>query len=337
MKFGIFEHLDSDGLPPHEQFEERLQFIAACDRAGFYGYHLAEHHFSSLSNVPSPGIFLSAVAQRTQNIKLGPLVYLLPFYHPLRLIEEIAMLDQLSNGRFQLGVGRGISPLEMGYYQIDPAGAQQKYMETLEIVRRGLGSDVLNFDGEFFQYNNVPMAVSPVQRPHPPLWYGIGKPDSTVWAAANDVNVVTLVPAPSARAITDRYKQEWTALNKDLNSLPLLGLGRHIVIADTDEEAMDIARRAYRVWRRSFVSLWEQHRQTELAYRAAPPEFDDMVERGNACAGSAATVRDFVAEEIETAGVNYLLMHMTFGDISLPEALTSLKYFIDKIMPEFTA
>ena len=335
MKFGIFEHLDSNGLSIHQQYEDRLQFIETCDQSGIYCYHLAEHHFSSLSNVPSPGIFLSALTQRTKNIRLGPLVYLLPFYHPLRLIEEICMLDQLSNGRLQLGVGRGISPLEMNYYTIEIAESQQRYKEILEILRKGLSSDVLNFEGKFYSYKNVPMSVRPVQQPHPPLWYGIGKPDSTVWAAENDVNVVTLAPATAAREITDRYKQEWTGLNRDLNTLPLLGLGRHIVIADTDAEALDIARRAYRTWRKSFVTLWEQHKQTEIAYRAAPPEFDDMVARGTAFAGSASSTRDFIEKEMEIGGINYMVMHMTFGDITLPEALKSMEHFKSEIMPVF--
>ena len=96
MRFGIFDHLDDGGVPLGQLFEERLQLIEAYDRAGFYGYHLAEHHATPLGYAPSPGVFLSAVAQRTRRLRFGPMVYLLPLYHPLRLIEEICMLDQMS-------------------------------------------------------------------------------------------------------------------------------------------------------------------------------------------------------------------------------------------------
>ena len=103
MLFGIFDHLDDGGVPLGQLFEERLQLIEAYDRAGFYGYHLAEHHATPLGYAPSPGVFLSAVAQRTRQLRFGPMVYLLPLYHPLRLIEEICMLDQMSAGPLSAG------------------------------------------------------------------------------------------------------------------------------------------------------------------------------------------------------------------------------------------
>ena len=108
MRFGIFDHLDDSGAPLQRHFEDRLKLTEAYDRAGFYGYHLAEHHNTPLGYAPSPSVFLSAVAQRTKQLRFGPMVYLLPLYHPLRLIDEVCMLDQMSGGRFLYGVGRGI-------------------------------------------------------------------------------------------------------------------------------------------------------------------------------------------------------------------------------------
>ena len=99
MKFGIFEHMDDSGTPVGRHFENRLSLIEVYDRYGFYGYHLAEHHGTPLGLAPSPGLFLAAVAQRTKRLRFGPLVYSLPLYHPIRLIEEICMLDQMSGGR----------------------------------------------------------------------------------------------------------------------------------------------------------------------------------------------------------------------------------------------
>src|SRR3954467_3802178 len=119
MQFGIFDPLADGGVPPGRHFEERLRLIEAYDRAGFYGYHLAEHHATPLGYAPSPGVLLAAVARRTRQVRLGPMVYLLPLYRPLRLIEEICMLDQMSGGRFLFGVGRGISPIEVGFYGVD--------------------------------------------------------------------------------------------------------------------------------------------------------------------------------------------------------------------------
>src|SRR6185312_15983430 len=192
MKFGVFDHLDDAGVPLGELYANRLRLAEAYDRGGFHAYHLAEHHGTPLGCAPSPAIFLAALAQRTQRLRFGPMVFLLPFYHPLRLIEEICMLDQLSGGRLEL--------------------------------------DELSFAGEFYRFDGVPMTVRPVQRPHPPLWYGVSFPDSAEWPAANDVNVIALAPPQTVRPIFERYLAVRDKLGKTRSTL--LGLGRHVVVAD---------------------------------------------------------------------------------------------------------
>lgn len=104
--FGLFDWIDRGTVPLHQLYAERLRLLEAADAAGFFCYHLAEHHATPLGMAPSPALFLTAAAQHTQRIRLGPLVYLLPLYNPLRLIEEVCMLDHLSGGRLELGVGR---------------------------------------------------------------------------------------------------------------------------------------------------------------------------------------------------------------------------------------
>ena len=164
-------------------YEDRLQLVEAYDRAGFYGYHVAEHHATPLGVAPSPGVWLAAVAQRTKRLRFGPLVYLLPLYHPIKLLEEICMLDQMSGGRMMLGVGRGISPIELRYYGLDPDAAPAMYAEALEVILRGMTCQELNFEGKYYHYRDVPMELAPFQRPHPPLWYGLGRPEAVPWAA----------------------------------------------------------------------------------------------------------------------------------------------------------
>ena len=147
------DHSDlHSGLPFGQHYENRLRLVEAYDRAGIYAYHLAEHHSTPLGVAASPGIFLSAVAQRTRHLRFGPLVYLLPFYHPIRLIEEICMLDQMSGGRLQLGVGRGVSPFETAFYGIDFAQSQQMYHEAYQLVMQGLTADELTFEGKYYRF-----------------------------------------------------------------------------------------------------------------------------------------------------------------------------------------
>jgi alkanesulfonate monooxygenase SsuD/methylene tetrahydromethanopterin reductase-like flavin-dependent oxidoreductase (luciferase family) len=119
LTFGLFGHLDRREASLTQIYEDRLQLLEAADAAGFYSYHLAEHHITPLGMAPSPSLLLASAAQRTRRLRLGPLVYLLPLYHPLRLIEEICMLDHLSGGRLDVGVGRGISPHDLAYFGVD--------------------------------------------------------------------------------------------------------------------------------------------------------------------------------------------------------------------------
>src|SRR6266536_2989190 len=103
MEFGIFDHLDRNDLPLRDYYEDRIKLVEAYDQAGFYSYHLAEHHSTPLGMAPSPSVFLAAVAQRTRQLRFGTLVWAMPLHHPLRLIEEICMLDQLRGGRLEIG------------------------------------------------------------------------------------------------------------------------------------------------------------------------------------------------------------------------------------------
>src|ERR671930_1558950 len=137
VTFGLFDWIDRGTAPLHQLYEERLQLLEAADAAGFFSYHLAEHHATPLGMAPSPALFLAAAAQRTRRIRLGPLVYLLPLYHPLRLIEEVCMLDHLSGGRLELGVGRGVSPYELGYHGLDPAVTRAMFQEALAVIVAG--------------------------------------------------------------------------------------------------------------------------------------------------------------------------------------------------------
>jgi alkanesulfonate monooxygenase SsuD/methylene tetrahydromethanopterin reductase-like flavin-dependent oxidoreductase (luciferase family) len=162
MKIGVFDHLDKRAEPLAKFYDDRITFTRALDKAGFYSYHIAEHHATPLGTAPSPNVYLAAVARETKQLRFGPLVYLLPLYHPVRLIEEISMIDNLSNGRLDMGVGRGISPYEVGSYDIDPANTREMFEEGLEALLAGLTSDRLTHRGKWYRIEDVPIELHPV-------------------------------------------------------------------------------------------------------------------------------------------------------------------------------
>jgi len=336
LKFAIFDHLDSDGGPLGRFFEERLRLLELIERSGFYGYHLAEHHSTPLGMASSPSVFLASAIQRTRTIRLGPLVYVLPLYHPLRLYEEICMLDHLSGGRLTVGVGRGGALIEHQRFGVDPAQAPAMYQEAFAVLMRAFETDVLDFEGRFYNYKDYLVQAKPVQRPHPPIWYGAPHADAIAWAAPRSINVVSLGPGARARAISDRYREEWKKLGRDGSSLPGIGITRHIVVAETDDAARAIADAAYPRWRDAIDFLWRRT-NTEFVLKDIYPSDFAMLERvGHGVAGSPAKVRNYLVRLQEETGINTVLCQMVFGDMRFDDASRSIDLFGREIIPAFS-
>ncbi len=123
---------------------------------------------------------------------MGPLVYLLPLYSPLRLIEEICMLDHLSYGRLDVGVGRGVSPYELKFHKVEHDQSRDIFIDAFNCLSAGLTTDSLTYKGEHYVYENVPIALRPLQQPHPPFWYASSNEIGSTWAGEHGLHFVTL-------------------------------------------------------------------------------------------------------------------------------------------------
>ena len=335
LEFGVFDHLDRNDLPLREYYEQRLKVIEALDRSGFYAYHVAEHHFTPLGMAPSPSVFLSAIAQRTTRLRFGTFVYALPVHHPLRVLEEICMLDHMSGGRLEIGFGRGSVPFEISYYGQNAEERQQIYAERLELILKAFTVKTLTWKGRYDQFENVPMEMESFQKPHPPLWYGAHSPDSAERAARKGLNMVTNDMPDNARAIVARYRQIWRDVQGPA-TLPKMGVVRFIVVADSDAKAMTIARRAYLRWRSSFTYLSEMN-GTMPNSPLRVESFDALIGQGQAIAGSPETVRKFLAAQVEDSKANYIVGQFCFGDLTLEEMLRSVELFATKVKPALQA
>jgi alkanesulfonate monooxygenase SsuD/methylene tetrahydromethanopterin reductase-like flavin-dependent oxidoreductase (luciferase family) len=330
MQFGIFDHMDRSHLALPDYYEARLQMIEMYDRAGFYGYHLAEHHATPLGMSPSPSVFLSAVAQRSVNLRFGPLVYLLPFYHPLRLLEEICMLDQMSRGRLEFGLGRGISPIEATYFGLNPAQAQAQFEEALEVIQRGLRSERLSFEGQFYRFDEVPIMMTTVQQPSPPMWYGLHSPESAERAAARGYNMVSLDGVDLARPTGLRFREVWDELQPGKPD-PKIGLCRFIVLADSDDEALRLAEQSYNHWNISFNYLFKM--KGIIPAHGVRPGYAQALADGRLVAGTAETVTRTLRDQLSGTPYNYLIGQFVFGDMTLTESRYSVQLFVDHVMP----
>jgi alkanesulfonate monooxygenase SsuD/methylene tetrahydromethanopterin reductase-like flavin-dependent oxidoreductase (luciferase family) len=342
MKIGLFDHVEEGGRPLATVFDERLKFAAAADEAGIYCLHVAEHHATPLNLVPAPSVYLGAVARATKAMRLGPLVYLLPLYSPLRLIEEICMLDHLSRGRLDVGVGRGVSPYELEFHNVVHEQSRDIFVDAFRCVSAGLTSDTLTYTSGRYNYQDVPMALRPLQQPQPPFWYASSSEVGSTWAGEHGLHFVTLGPTDLAKANIDAFK---TALAQrggpaqpkaEFPGGAVVGVQRHIFIAETDAEAHRFAKPAMELHLANLNWLRVKQNDTGLTSRLKIPHgtsYEEMIAHGGVVAGSPQTVRTALEEQIRELGINYLLTYLFLGDMTLADALRSLALFKSEVMP----
>jgi alkanesulfonate monooxygenase SsuD/methylene tetrahydromethanopterin reductase-like flavin-dependent oxidoreductase (luciferase family) len=341
IRFSMFDWLDESGRGYAQTYDERLQVLERADRAGFHAYFLAEHHGTSLSQTPSPSLFLSAVAQRTERLRLGALTWCLPLYHPIRLLEELCMLDQLSHGRLELGVGRGVSPHESVRMGVPPEESKERFSELLKLLITGFTTGELNADGRFYKYDHVKTRFRTVQQPYPPMWYPTSSIDSMAWIGAQGLNVVvSLLHSPSfdrACEMLARYREAWQAHRNDPGRAnahvaePEVAFTTHIHVAETDQRAHEQAREAYSQFHENFVRRYIEIGQGDKY--ANRPSFDQFVERSQILCGSPDTVRKILGSHLAKSGANHFVGAFTFGSLGFEATCRSVELFGKEVIP----
>jgi alkanesulfonate monooxygenase SsuD/methylene tetrahydromethanopterin reductase-like flavin-dependent oxidoreductase (luciferase family) len=376
VRFGVFDHIEPvPGLRLDQIYRERLLQIERLDAAGFYAYHLAEHHTPAIHSLaPSQNVFLGAVAQRTRRLRFGPCVYVLPLHHPLRLIEEISMLDNLSDGRLEVGVGRG-GVMEAYFWgqEADPETNYARYLETLAILREGLSHEELTYAGRFHSFDKLPMYLRPLQKPYPPLWYM----RNPVTAAMEGMHTIIVGSLDGLAAAVPRYRAAWDEhQGKGARTVqgdePMIGLVVHMVLAETDAEAIAAAGPAWERYRwnlaaprrleaekRNLTQFMSTKTARSASSAIAPPayrtrelrrdidaeleRFDQQKHRphpnrlgGVALAGSPAAVREYLDEYVAT-GANYFVCSFQWGDLGHAQAMRSVELFTAEVMPQYAA
>jgi alkanesulfonate monooxygenase SsuD/methylene tetrahydromethanopterin reductase-like flavin-dependent oxidoreductase (luciferase family) len=341
--FGVFDWVDAtEEAPSTRLYADRLELAALADDLGFSTYHVAEHHFTPLGGAQSPSVWLAAVARETHSIRIGPLVYLLPLYDPLRLIGEVAMLDHLSNGRLELGVGRGVSPWELGYHGVDAATSRALFEEMLEVLIKGLTSGHLSHEGRMLRsYDQVPMELGPVQKPYPPLWHATSSPEGINWAARHGLNLMGLGPAALFGRAVDTFRREVSQHRADVGRYnahvaePKVGMMRQIVVADTDADAQRMAEEAFPRWKHSFTKLWLAHNDVPVA--VGIPSIAAFQSVGALIVGAPDTVQAAVSKLLSEGKLNYSAFAFAWGSLAKEDAARSMRLFASEVMPHFPA
>lgn len=334
MQFGIFDHCERSDRPAAQTYDERFALARAAEKAGFFAYHLAEHHGTSFSLVPSPNLFLAALARETSTIRLGALVYLLPLYDPYRLAQEVCMLDHLSKGRVELGIGRGANPMELGFFGLDPATAKTRFDELYPLFMQGLADGHMPRTGPKGEIS-APLDSRPLQQPYPPIWYpsaGSGSP-SLVWAAQQGFH--TIVNGPIAMC-ADAVKVFKANFRPGVNGgSAKIGLTRYVFVADTEEEAYRIGERALPYHLDNLTKLTREAGHVLNSPIVPPSDIREAVRGGWAAVGNPRTVREQIGEMTATVGNNYFTFAPMIADLTIDQSLRAVQLFGEEIIPAF--
>jgi alkanesulfonate monooxygenase SsuD/methylene tetrahydromethanopterin reductase-like flavin-dependent oxidoreductase (luciferase family) len=284
-------------------------------------------------------MFLTALSQRTSRMRIGATVYVLPMYEPLRLAEEIAVLDQLSGGRVDVGVGSGVQPWELEYFGIPAAEARERYGRALPALLAAWRDGIL-VNPEHPERPAATLAALPVQRPYPPIWYVSSNEKTAAWAGANAVHFIGRWNAGAFIEAARAYWAAWrtgagdtSRINAHLETLPHVGLSLSVLIGATDASARDRYLQAQSLFYERVSRLGREHGQTDPFHAFSPQH---MLDNGIAVVGTADTVAEQLIAMLEQTDVNLLQSQLVFGDLSFGEAQANLRAFAG-IMPRIRA
>ena len=348
MKIGIFDHVERlPNAPLSAQYRQRTSLVQLADELGFYSYHVAEHHHSPLTVAPVQGTYLGALALVTERIKLCPLVYVLPLHHPIRTIEEICMLDNMTEGRLEVGFGRG-APVgdELEMWGGNPNDSDGIYEESLQVIIQGLTNDFLSFSGNHFSFENLWMELKPFQRPYPPFWVA-GSPIKAADMGSNLVTEGTIKELPSTmKTYSDNFEKRRRSSENGFHfrETPLLGVSKRIFVGDTDNAAMERAKESYEIHISNYTKplpggLSRRPRvmvEGEIGTRILPwtVNFETAILKERLIAGSAQTVTAYLQRYHQDSGTNFLLLSFQWGDLSHEEAARTMKVVANEFIQE---
>jgi alkanesulfonate monooxygenase SsuD/methylene tetrahydromethanopterin reductase-like flavin-dependent oxidoreductase (luciferase family) len=341
MKFGIFYvPTCPPGASIDRVYKELLEQCAYADELGIEAVWIAEHHFSRIGVCPDPWIMCAAIAERTSRIRVGSAVSFLPFRNPVQVAEQVAMVDQLSGGRADFGIGRGAQPSEFFGFGAVPAESRGRIQEGIEVIQRAWTEPELEFHGEYFNFDPVAVWPRPHQQPHPPIWVGAASPETLPWAAKHGHRMMATAATKSLEAMRshfEAYQTAWLAAGRPADQIEHpLNLVVHV--ADSDERA-----HAEVVDGLSFFFTERVRLNAQLAASAGSAlsrtvSYDLTPEqyiRDNGLVGTPERVTAGLRRLEDGAGLTYALCHL-YQEIGHTSVMKCLRLLAEEVIPAFS-
>lgn len=348
MKFGHFclptYFADTDGTVG--EFTRRfIDFLVESEAAGFDSLWANEHHFDAYGGiVPSPPILLAALAQRTKRVRLGSSIIVLPLHNPLEIAEQMAMVDLMSGGRVELGVGRGFVAYDYDRFRLPLEGAQDRLKDGLALILKAWSGEAFSHRGAYYTYENLTLWPAPEQKPHPPVWLSCsGTPASFEWAGTQGYSIMTVAyrGVDLHIPLNQLYRDAWHAAGHKRDAWRI-SVHYQVVLAERDSEAKEIAAAALRRYmgytthvidrvradsEREANALRDKVRQEML-------DLPRMVKESRVIACTPEEAVDVIARGHDKMGFNQLDCTFYFGGMDFAHAQRSHRLFAEKVMPK---
>ncbi len=348
MKFALFilaSWPEKDTNAQSRIYGEALEQIQYAEEIGFDSVWIAEHHSSRYGTFPSLMPILSHVAAKTKKIRIGGGVSVLPFYNPIFLAEESAMLDLLSNGRLDFGVGRGSADYEYGNFNIDFESRDQRFKEVLDIILGLWTTAGFSYHGEYYQVDDITITPTPLQRPHPPVYLAVSRTAASIdVAVSRDLPIITSFFTPEADnlGLFRLYAERCAAAGKTphLDRMPYF---RFVHLAEDEKEAREYPREAL-TWVRDMSTYrktltrgdeinvdldhWRRVRPE------APPSYEWELEN-NTYFGTPDQCVQWIRTLQNEHNIGYFGASMSFGTLEHAKVMRSMELFGKEVMPKF--
>ena len=348
LEFGIFESLSGspDGRDAVD-YPGLIRNVRTAEDLGYSYYFLIEHQSTTYPGVTAPNVFLAAVAQATQRIRIGAMVYQLPFHHPLRLAQDIATVDQISGGRVEFGLGYGVAVQEFESWHVNFAERREMGEEALEIIRKAWTGEPFSHAGKYWQFTNAIAQPKPVQRPTPRIWMGAHSYPSFDYAAKMNFNLAQNIAVEPIIAEKFAYfRRAWDAAGH-VGPRPRTMIVRHVHVAETDELAISQAQpymrqglagqRGVNLARSVRADASPERKETARIYTESTAGYDFWVGEGLAFVGSPATVIKQIRRQQALVGYDILLTHHHITTMPDEMVAASESLFAREVIPALSA
>jgi luciferase family oxidoreductase group 1 len=342
ISFGTFLLMQSPSASSsQEMYGRAIELAQAAESLGFRNMWLAEHHFSTYGYLSRPMQLATYIAAKTERLRVGTAVIVVPLHHPLVVAEEIATLDLLAGGRVDIGLGRGYQAYEFARLGLELDTARARWEESVDIIVTALQGEPFSYAGELFTIPETTIFPRPVQQPHPPIWVTAQSPESVAATVRRGFNLLTGgFGVPIERMAEFRTQFDCLVAELKPARVPEVGVQRAVYVTDSASDARAAAEEAR--WNmRVTLSLRNNYERVERGRAIAvpmpnEPDTDDLLDRFLVI-GTPETVIRQIRRLEEAVRINHFNCSFWFGDLDQPRVLKSMELFAREVMPAFAS